>query len=290
MLDMAITHDGSRYALLMTAEGQSAVHSGRFDEPSEGPCEPPPDATQYLDGQVTALAFDEQDRLLAQRRYPASLEIVGVASIPLDGASSSDPGLELFYRPTSRGVSCATCHPEGEEDGMTWNFAAFGLRRTQSVSGQISATAPLHWQGDRGDMTELLNDTLVSRMGGEAPTSQQIAGITSYLDGLRGPEPMRAGGNEEVLAGEQVFQDLQCGSCHSGPLLTDNYNHDVGTGGEFQTPSLRGIAYRAPFMHDGCAETLRDRFTACGGDDRHGDVSALSDEQLDLLVVYLESL
>ena len=57
-----------------------------------------------------------------------------------------------------------------------------------------------------------------------------------------------------------------------------------------QTPSLLGVAWRAPFMHDGCAPTLADRFDpACGGD-QHGDVSALSDADLGALVAYLETL
>ena len=55
---------------------------------------------------------------------------------------------------------------------------------------------------------------------------------------------------------------------------------------------LVGIASRAPFMHDGCAKTLKERFTntACGGGDQHGKTSQLSDAQLDDLVAYLESL
>jgi hypothetical protein len=43
-------------------------------------------------------------------------------------------------------------------------------------------------------------------------------------------------------------------------------------------------------MHDGCAATLEDRFSACGGDERHGDVSALTETQLQQLISYLESL
>jgi hypothetical protein len=35
---------------------------------------------------------------------------------------------------------------------------------------------------------------------------------------------------------------------------------------------------------------LRDRFGACGGYDKHGVTSHLSDAQIDDLVVYLESL
>jgi cytochrome c peroxidase len=34
---------------------------------------------------------------------------------------------------------------------------------------------------------------------------------------------------------------------------------DVGTGSALQVPSLHGLALRAPYMHDGCAETLLDR-------------------------------
>jgi cytochrome c peroxidase len=64
----------------------------------------------------------------------------------------------------------------------------------------------------------------------------------------------------------------------------------VGTGGVFQVPSLVGIAYRAPFLHTGCAQTLRDRFApACGGD-QHGQTAQLSDAEIDDLVAYLESL
>ncbi len=290
MLDIAVTRDGQNYAVLMTGDGQSVIHSGSFDDTSDDPCLPPTTATQYLDGHVTALAYDVEGRLLAQRRFPTSLEILGRASIPLGGSPAADAGLELFYRPTSRGVSCATCHPEGEEDGMTWNFAAFGPRRTQSVSGQVTATAPLHWQGDRQDMSTLLNDTLVSRMGGQAPSDQEVVGLERYLDGLPRVVPPRPSDAEDVLQGASLFTKLQCDGCHAGPLLTDNLSHDVGTGGEFQTPSLRGIAYRAPFMHDGCAATLRDRFTSCGGDARHGEIANLNDGEREQLVAYLESL
>jgi hypothetical protein len=65
----------------------------------------------------------------------------------------------------------------------------------------------------------------------------------------------------------------------------------VGTGGEFQVPSLLGVGTRLPLMHDGCAETLRDRFDDpdCGGHD-HGDTSQLSSSDVDALVTFLETL
>ena len=66
---------------------------------------------------------------------------------------------------------------------------------------------------------------------------------------------------------------------------------DVGTGGPFQVPSLRGVAWRAPFMHTGCAATLADRFAgACGGGDKHGVTSTLTASQIGDLTAYLETL
>lgn len=59
----------------------------------------------------------------------------------------------------------------------------------------------------------------------------------------------------------------------------------------FQVPSLLGLASRAPYLHTGCAKTLRDRFKPeCGGADAHGQTSHLSVAQLDDLAVYLETL
>ncbi len=80
-----------------------------------------------------------------------------------------------------------------------------------------------------------------------------------------------------------------CAACHSGERLTNDAKADVGTGGRFKTPSLIGLKYRGPFLHDGCAATIADRFTPCGGD-RHGDVTVLDDEELDALIGYLEAL
>jgi cytochrome c peroxidase len=79
-------------------------------------------------------------------------------------------------------------------------------------------------------------------------------------------------------------------SFHDGPQLTTNETVDVGTGGEFQIPGLHGVGLRAPYLHNGCAATLHDRFGACGGGDEHGQTSQLSAQDIDDLVTYLETL
>src|SRR5262245_21318825 len=78
--------------------------------------------------------------------------------------------------------------------------------------------------------------------------------------------------------------------------------HDVGTitedsgtrAGEplfgIDTPTLLGVWETAPYLHDGSAPTLRDVLTSKNPDDLHGFVSALSPEELDELVAYVEQI
>jgi hypothetical protein len=54
-------------------------------------------------------------------------------------------------------------------------------------------------------------------------------------------------------------------------------------------PSLLGIGNRPPYLHDGCAATLADRFGPCGGAS-HGNTADLGPGQIADLVAYLETL
>ena len=66
---------------------------------------------------------------------------------------------------------------------------------------------------------------------------------------------------------------------------------DNGTGAPLQVPRLTAVSFRLPLLHDGCAKTLRDRFSApCGGGDMHGHTSQLDSSPIDDLVAYLETL
>lgn len=86
--------------------------------------------------------------------------------------------------------------------------------------------------------------------------------------------------------GLSVFLRADCAACHGGALLADGAFHYLGvrpadedpgryaqTGdprdlGAFRTPSLRDVAQRPPYMHDGRFATLEDvvDFYARGGD------------------------
>jgi cytochrome c peroxidase len=117
-----------------------------------------------------------------------------------------------------------------------------------------------------------------------------------WLSQLVPPAPRVARDDPAALRGAELFasDEVGCATCHQGEKLTSAGGHDVGTtddGRELQVPSLVGVGHRAPFMHDGCAETLLDVFDpSCGGGDAHGHTSQLEASDLADLVAYLESL
>lgn len=289
--DFALSNDGARFAAATIQSGFSRVYHGDFTSHSGlGDCAEGAEEGTLLPGQVSAVAFDDGGELLVQSREPAVLHVVGGASIPLSDVSRQDTGHFVFHMSTRLGVACATCHREGGDDGFAYLFQQFGLRRTQSLAGGILSTAPYHWVGEHADFAAVLSDTFVGRMGGALPSYAQAAAVGAWLDTIPALPAAPVADAAAVERGAQVFQSAQCGTCHGGVAFTDNRTWDVGTGGAFQTPSLVGLASRAPYMHTGCATRVRDRFdAACGGTD-HGDVAGLSDADLDALSAYLESL
>lgn len=137
----------------------------------------------------------------------------------------------------------------------------------------------------------LMQRVFVERMSGPTPTRSEGLSLGPWLDRIPAPAAIVADA-AAVERGRQLFNSsaLGCVSCHGGPAYSSYQRFDVGTGGPFKTPSLLGVSARTPLMHDGCAATLRDRFTTCGGGDAHGVTSMLSDAQLDDLIALLESL
>jgi hypothetical protein len=189
------------------------------------------------------------------------------------------------------GIACASCHGEGGDDGHVWQFAQLGARRTQSLRGGVLARAPYHWDGAMRDFATLVEAVYVGRMGGPRLAPAQLDALARWVDAI--PQlPAPPGDPAAAVRGAARFADpkLGCAGCHGGPLLSDLAIVDVGTGGSFKVPSLLGVGYRAPFLHSGCAPTLRDRFGPCGGGDQHGATAMLGPGELSDLTAYLETL
>jgi cytochrome c peroxidase len=139
----------------------------------------------------------------------------------------------------------------------------------------------------------IMEEVFQGRMGGMPQGPRRVRAIARWVDAqpsLPAPEVVD---QAAVDRGKALFNDptVACASCHAGEKLTNNKSEAVGTGEALQVPGLYNLAARAPYMHNGCAATLRDRFDpACGGGDAHGKTSHLAEAQIDDLVAYLESL
>ena len=110
------------------------------------------DAGESVKGQPTAVAFDGGDQVVVQTREPAQILLLdSETTIALPG------DLRARYRSraspigppaaSSATLACASCHPEGREDGGVWHFdptnqsTAAKLdqpRRTQNLGGRVS--------------------------------------------------------------------------------------------------------------------------------------------------------
>ena len=96
---------------------------------------------------------------------------------------------------------------------------------------------------------------------------------------------------ENVQPGRELFRSLDCERCHKPPTYTSPRSYDVGLSDSlgnqrFNPPSLRGVAIRHSFFHDGRATSLPDVFTEY----KHQISRRLSDSELESLVDFLMSI
>jgi DNA-binding beta-propeller fold protein YncE len=168
----------------------------------------------------------------------------------------------------TRYLSCASCHRDGEGDGLVWDFTqrGEGLRNTIPLRGRAGlGHGPLHWtanfdeiqdfehdiragQGGRGFLPDALfgagtrDQTLGAPKAGLSPELDALAAYVSSLTGF-GRSPHRRPGDaaweDSRARGEAIFSDpaVGCASCHAPPRYTDSAFvspgtprlHDVGT-------------------------------------------------------------
>jgi len=301
-VDVALSPDGQKVALAVAgnnpAQGPTVVQMSAVAAIPSVPlaCRPAPNELSTMpEGQVVAVAYGRSGVLFAQTREPATVwrsDTLGAVALATD--SREDTGHFLFHANSGGGLACASCHPEGGEDGRVWNLVCVGGRRTQSLRGGLRGSEPFHWDGHEADFSALADDVFSGRMAGPPLSDDQKDALFGWIESIpalpspTGLDPLA------VARGKLLFDDAQigCSTCHVGPRFSDNATVDVGTGRPYQVPTLTGLIWRAPFMHDGCAAAIRDRFGAasCSGGDRHGRTSSLSDRQLSDLTAFLTSL
>jgi len=297
-VDMAVSADGNSIAVVAAGSDKvirSSLSDLKADATTNGGCLSATDTITI--GNPTAAAF-WNNTLLVQTREPAALHFYsdsGENVLMLDPDIDQkfvDTGHRLFHHEASETshIACASCHLEGHDDAHTWRFDALGLRRTQTLGGDIFASTPFHWDGDMKDLGMIMDVVFVNRMGGTKKGPRHVNAMQSWMGNIpRIPNSASLATPAQIDHGKALFASANCNSCHSGDLFTNNTNQDVGTGKAFQVPSLLGLANRAPYLHDGSALTIKDRFTVPGAD-KHGNTQNLSASDIDDLVAYLETL
>ena len=104
---------------------------------------------------------------LAVRRDVAAQVLSDAA---LRGRSLFHDAVDTHLTPSGV-VTCASCHPRGEEDGLAWflhtDDVARKLRRTQPAWGGRTALAPLHWSGELDDAAALALSTTRALLDGD---------------------------------------------------------------------------------------------------------------------------
>jgi mono/diheme cytochrome c family protein len=181
-------------------------------------------------------------------------------------AAELDRGRHLFYGTGNRDISsdgstCASCHIDGRDDGITWSTPK-GPRQTPMLAGRVSGSAPYGWAGDAKTLEGYIQNTVLN-LGGRGMDDEDAGEIAAYLEAA--PTPRRPALDGALAArGGQLFVASGCAGCHAGGEST----HQLAIGVSMRddtlgwlgvdTPSLRFVAGTAPYFHDGRYRTLED--------------------------------
>lgn len=220
---------------------------------------------------------------------PALLDGHGRALVELWGRRRPDVGREEFHTDRGAGIACASCHPEGSEDGIAWRLSGIGPRRTIDLRGGIE-------DGNRynrdlsQDTLHDVNRSLQSSMGGSSHFLERDA-LGAWLH--RVPTPMVDPiGDGDPLEGARVFNDpvVGCADCHHGGRLSDGERHDLGRAAQVKTAPLLAVGRRERLMYDGCGADLSAIFDPDCAGPAHGRTDHLDEAQRGDLLAYLRTL
>jgi DNA-binding beta-propeller fold protein YncE/mono/diheme cytochrome c family protein/cytochrome c553 len=208
-------------------------------------------------------------------------------------SAAAQRGREIFHgagdkRLSADGRACASCHPDGRDDGLSWPTPT-GQRQTPMLAGRLAKdTAPYGWHGDAPTIVDHLKQTF-TRLGGKGLTEEETTALLAYLDEMDTPHAGIAADEAAIARGREIFQSdsVGCGSCHRNGGGSDGARHTVDSGAELETPSLRFVAGTAPYFHDGRYQTLGELLRATQGKMGWGQ---LGEEDLRAVEAYLMTL
>ncbi len=318
LLPRAAAVDAKRHALFVTCLGSDTLVE--YDASSAAPHDAilaswhvgsGPMGVAIDSARGRAVVFGQFDRSLhvvaiAGADDPTSAEIAPTTHIALSrrpaAGSQGDVALgrRLFHttgdtRISGDGRACASCHPDGRDDSLTW-ATPDGPRNTPALAGRLAGTAPYAWSGNGESVKGHLTHTF-QRLRGAGLAGEELDALVAYVTTMAPPPaPAPSVADKQRARGEAIFHspEAACSTCHGkGGVAPDGELHDVGSGAsadskkDFDTPSLRFVGGSAPYFHDGRYGTLRELLTK---NENMGNTSHLSPADLDALEAYVRSL
>lgn len=182
-------------------------------------------------------------------------------------------------------------------------------RRTPMLAGNVKASGPYGWHGE----SESLPARLVAGFGlhrwgaipketGGTPLGRAHLLTEFVRAGLVTPPREERDLTDKEKRGKELFisEEARCSKCHVPesdftdrtvvPLrkIPQVSGFDDEEKRDFKTPSLRYVAGRGPYFHDGRASTLEKLIELNG--DRMGKTTHLSADDREALVAYLKTL
>lgn len=308
-IDLNALHE--RLAALFSGDPADDIHS-REDLSASLSFAAPFKKRIRLQGRSPRAVATAGDMLLASCRFSPFLEQLSTEGdvparlLPLGKEPNPDAGrrgerafcdASICYQGWQ---SCVSCHPDGRADGLNWDQRNDGLGNPKNTKSLLFShvTPPAMITGIRRDAETAVRNGILHTLNTQQPESL-AADMDAYLRRLRPVEspflreyPKKDPGQ----LGKAVYDRAGCVRCHNGTYLTDRGKYDAGTGvgndrgRPFDTPTLREIWRTAPYLYDGRAATLREVFTSCNPDDLHGVTQNLTEQELEVLILYLQTL
>ena len=255
----------------------------------------------------TALAADRNKKLIyVANTLSDSISVIdtsegrALADIslgPQPELSLADQGELLFYDghlSHDGWMSCHSCHTDGHTNGQrvdNFTDGSYGdPKRVLSLLG-TGDSGPWAWNSSMADLERQVRNSIASTMQGREPAERQVAALVAFVRSLDVPPVAAPSDPAAVVAGRQLFSELDCQRCHLPPAYTSPGVFDVGLADEsghheFNPPSLRGLSQRDRYFHDNRAEGLADVFLRF----HHELPRKLSDDEIAELLAFLRSL
>jgi len=211
---------------------------------------------------------------------------------------------ELFFQDArlcfQKWQSCSSCHPDSRVDGLNWDLLNDGIGNPKNTRSMlfVHKIPPAMSLGVR-DTAEIAVRSGIRFIQFAVRPEEDAVAIDEYLKSLKPvPSPCLEKGEPSKAAkrGKKVFEKAKCDTCHAPPLYSDLKQYDLGfgkgmdKGKPFKTSTLIECWRSAPYLHDGRAATMKEVFTKCNPEGKHGNTGKLSEEELDELVEYVLSL